>query len=112
MDDIDLYTGGLTEDPAPGAGRVGDLYAKILAEQFKALKFGDRFWYENKESTGAATFNDRQIRQLGRIQLSRILCDTVPGLTNIQAATMRGVDHGNPVVSCDSLFDIDINRFW
>ena len=112
VDDIDLYTGGLTEDPTPGGGRVGDLYARILAEQFSALKFGDRFWYENRESTGAATFTDRQIRQLGRIHLSRVLCDTVPGLNNIQAATMRGVDSTNPVVSCDSLFDIDINRFW
>ena len=111
VNDIDLYTGGLTEEPAAGGGRVGDLYAKILAQHFSALKFGDRFWYENTESTGAATFTTSQIEQLNKIQLSRILCHTVPGLTNVQASVMRIVDSRNPVVSCSSLPDIDITRF-
>ncbi|GFO02366.1 chorion peroxidase [Plakobranchus ocellatus] len=112
VDDIDLYTGGLTELPAGGRGRVGELFSRIMAQQFSALKFGDRFWYENKQSTGAATFTERQIRQLSRIPLSRVLCDTIPGLDKVQAATMRATDSTNSKVTCSSLFDLDIEHFW
>ena len=42
MEDIDLFTGGLLESN----GTVGPTFACIIAEQFNALKFGDRFYFE------------------------------------------------------------------
>ncbi|MEZ4331121.1 MAG: peroxidase family protein [Myxococcota bacterium] len=45
VDDVDLWVGGLAEDPVPGA-HVGPLVHAILVEQFTALRDGDRFWYE------------------------------------------------------------------
>jgi peroxidase len=44
-DDVDLWVGGLAEDPVPGA-HVGPLVQRILVDQFQALRDGDRFWYE------------------------------------------------------------------
>ncbi len=44
--DIDVWVGGLAEDPQRGA-MVGQLISTILTEQFVALRDGDRFWFES-----------------------------------------------------------------
>lgn len=46
VDDVDVWVGGLAEDPMPGA-LVGELIAAILVDQFERLRDGDRFWYQN-----------------------------------------------------------------
>lgn len=46
IEQVDPWTGFLCEDPMPGA-LVGETLQLILAEQFIALRDGDRFWYEN-----------------------------------------------------------------
>jgi len=43
--DIDLWVGGLAEDPVNG-GHVGALFFNIIKMQFEALRAGDRYWYE------------------------------------------------------------------
>jgi hypothetical protein len=47
VDDIDLWTGGLSEGLAPGAF-VGPTFAAIMTLQFTALRDGDRLWYQNQ----------------------------------------------------------------
>ncbi|MDY7095265.1 MAG: peroxidase family protein, partial [Acidobacteriota bacterium] len=42
---VDLWVGGLAEDPLPGA-MLGETFSVILIDQFTALRDGDRFWYE------------------------------------------------------------------
>lgn len=46
VDDVDLYPGALSEYPVI-EGMVGPTFACLVARQFRALKDGDRFWYEN-----------------------------------------------------------------
>lgn len=43
-DNIDVFVGGILEDPVPG-GRVGPLFKCLLLEQFRTLRDGDRFWW-------------------------------------------------------------------
>jgi hypothetical protein len=44
-EDVDPWVGALAEDHLPGA-MVGETLHAILLEQFRALRDGDRFWYE------------------------------------------------------------------
>ncbi len=46
VDTMDVYIGGLAEDPVPGS-MLGELFHTIVTLQFKALRDGDRFWYEH-----------------------------------------------------------------
>ena len=45
VDDVDLWVGGLAEDPV-GGGHLGELFRTMVIRQFTALRDGDRFWYE------------------------------------------------------------------
>lgn len=45
VDDVDVWVGGLAEDPLPGS-HLGLLFTVIIKEQFEALRDGDRFWYQ------------------------------------------------------------------
>ncbi|NDA47310.1 MAG: peroxidase [Alphaproteobacteria bacterium] len=47
VDAIDLWTGGLAENHMTGA-MIGETFGIIIAQQFEALRDGDRFWYENQ----------------------------------------------------------------
>jgi hypothetical protein len=45
VDDIDLWVGGLAEDPVSG-GHLGELFSKVIIEQFTNLRAGDSHWYD------------------------------------------------------------------
>ncbi|MFT4639166.1 MAG: peroxidase [Verrucomicrobiales bacterium] len=59
VNDIDLWVGGLAERHAPGA-MVGPTYLAILADQFRRLRDGDRFWYEAYLSGSLQNFIEDQ----------------------------------------------------
>ena len=65
VDDIDLWVGGLAEDPLPH-GHLGPLCARLVIEQFQALRDGDRFWYDR-------LFGRVERRTLKRTRLSDII---------------------------------------
>lgn len=46
INSIDLYVGGMLESD-PFEGRPGELFRKIILEQFLRLRDSDRFWFEN-----------------------------------------------------------------
>jgi hypothetical protein len=46
VDDIELWVGGLSEQPLLAAGsQLGELFTAINVKQFDQLRAGDRFWY-------------------------------------------------------------------
>jgi Ca2+-binding RTX toxin-like protein len=47
VNNVGLWTGGLSENHVPGA-LVGETFQAILTMQFEALRDGDRFWFENQ----------------------------------------------------------------
>ncbi len=51
IDGIDPWVGALAEDTVSGAA-VGELTKIALTEQFRRLRSGDRFWWENDDSVG------------------------------------------------------------
>ncbi|MDE0497272.1 MAG: peroxidase family protein [Acidimicrobiaceae bacterium] len=46
VDDLDLWPAALAEDHADGAS-VGTTLQAVIGEQFRRLRDGDRFWFEN-----------------------------------------------------------------
>ncbi|XP_077165967.1 thyroid peroxidase [Paroedura picta] len=66
---IDVWLGGIVENILPGA-RTGPLFACIIGKQMKALRDGDRFWWENSN-----VFTNPQRRELRKYSLSRLICD-------------------------------------
>ncbi|KJH50789.1 animal hem peroxidase [Dictyocaulus viviparus] len=69
-DDLDLYVGGVLEEPIEGS-LVGPTFACIIAEQFVRLRDGDRFYFENE-----GIFSSSQVAALKEVTLSWILCET------------------------------------
>jgi hypothetical protein len=47
FDDLDLWIGGLAEAHYENS-LLGELFTKIIAIQFDALRIGDRFWFEHE----------------------------------------------------------------
>nr|XP_003467059.2 myeloperoxidase [Cavia porcellus] len=75
-DNIDIWMGGVAE-PLERNGRVGQLLACLIGTQFRKLRDGDRFWWENKD-----VFSKQQRQALAKISLPRIICDNT-GITTV-----------------------------
>ncbi|MGI9279463.1 MAG: peroxidase family protein [Endozoicomonas sp.] len=60
VDHVDLWVGALAEDHVTG-GMVGPTNARILKEQFKVLRDGDRYWYQNSGNPNPLTFDEMQM---------------------------------------------------
>ncbi|CAB3409038.1 unnamed protein product [Caenorhabditis bovis] len=99
-EDIDLFVGGLAEQPVPGA-LLGPTFACLFAHQMSQTKKGDRFWYENFVSP--SSFTTEQIDEIRKTTMARILCDNTQQISHVQhQAFSLPDDYGNCPVTCDS----------
>jgi peroxidase len=82
---IDLWTGGLAEDHLDGAA-IGPTFARILSDQFAALRDGDRLYFENQG------FNQQTLEDIRSTTLSDIIernTDTTAMQADAFASTER-----------------------
>ncbi|GAU93878.1 hypothetical protein RvY_05745 [Ramazzottius varieornatus] len=109
VEDVDLYTGGLSETPLPGA-LVGPVFACMLGRQFSRLRRGDRFWYENDVPPSALSLG--QLEEIRKITLSRLICDNGDNITTIQPRGFLLPDiHLNAPGSCAALPEMDLSQW-
>ncbi|XP_052280762.1 chorion peroxidase-like [Dreissena polymorpha] len=103
-EDIDLFTGGVSETPL-GDGKVGPTFACIIGQQFQSLKKGDRFYYENSGDVG---FTIQQLNQIRTQTLAKVICRNTD-ITKLQANAFRNTDTTNPLVDCSSIKNFNLS---
>ncbi|MGI9274345.1 MAG: peroxidase family protein [Endozoicomonas sp.] len=91
LDKIDLWIGGLAEDPVEGA-LVGETFRTIMTCQFTPLRDGDRFWYER---AGVLTEEER------RLVNNATLADIIRRNTEIGSELPNDVFHVSIVMKPD-----------
>ncbi|KAI3381691.1 hypothetical protein SNEBB_004586 [Seison nebaliae] len=106
VNDIDLVTGGFGEKPRKN-GIVGITFGCLLAEQFDRLKRGDRYWYENSPTIHPGAFSRNQLTSIRQTSLSRILCDVIENMREIQPKAFRLPDSGHKVIRCARMKPFD-----
>ncbi|XP_037077777.1 LOW QUALITY PROTEIN: peroxidasin homolog [Pollicipes pollicipes] len=105
-DNVDLWIGGMLEEHAPGA-KMGPTFVCLLADQFRRLRDGDRFWYE-----AAGVFTPGQLAQLKQTNLARILCDNGDALHQVARDVFRVPERQSPrIIDCESTPQVDL-RMW
>lgn len=109
VSDIDFYAGGLSEVPVSN-GIVGPTFACIIQKQFDDLKRGDRFYYENGQSSSTA-FSLDQLTEIKKASLARLICDNYD-VTSIQPLPF-GVSSntGNSVVNCSTFSSLNLAKW-
>jgi peroxidase len=94
VDAIDLWTGGLAEDHVAG-GVVGPTFGKIIADQFTALRDGDRYYFEN-QNFDKQTLNEIKDTTLSDLILrdtdTTAMQDDAFVATERHSGTLGGVD--------------------
>ena len=94
IENVDLWVGGLAEDPLPGA-RIGPTFACIFAITFKGLREGDHFYYENP-----GVFTPEQLTEFRK---ARVICDTADNIPEVQPNASVLPRHKDHVVCCHLL---------
>ncbi|XP_061657040.1 eosinophil peroxidase isoform X2 [Syngnathoides biaculeatus] len=101
---IDIWMGGVAEPFVPG-GRVGPLFACIIATQFQRIRQGDRLWYENP-----GVFTARQRAALSLSSLSRVICDNT-GITAIPRDPFAVISRRNRLVRCRNVRRLNLSAW-
>ncbi|XP_023816783.1 eosinophil peroxidase [Oryzias latipes] len=101
-DNMDVWLGGVAE-PFVRGGRVGPLFACLIATQFQKIRQGDRLWYENP---GVFTRGQRAV--LGSVKLSKIICDNTD-ITSVPVDAFKVVSRTNRRVLCSRLSSLNLS---
>ena len=86
VDDVDMFIGGISETPVPGA-LLGPTFQCIVGDQFKRLQHGDRFYYDNSVNPGK--FTEEQLVEIRKSNLARVHCDNGDNIKLMQPLAFR-----------------------
>ncbi|XP_036954695.1 eosinophil peroxidase-like [Acanthopagrus latus] len=101
-DNIDVWLAGVAEPFVPG-GRVGPLFACLIATQFQRIRQGDRLWWEKE-----GVFTEAQRRSLKETSLARIVCDNT-GVTEVPARPFQYRPRGSGYTQCKDISPFDLS---
>ncbi|PAV56798.1 hypothetical protein WR25_05054 [Diploscapter pachys] len=101
INEIDLYVGGILEEPQTGS-TLGPTFSCIIAEQFTRLRDGDRFYYENP-----STFTPAQLAAIRNTTIAWVLCNTGDSMNSINPSAFD-VDAGTGARSCSDIRGLDM----
>uniref|UniRef100_A0A1I7W4T7 Peroxidase mlt-7 n=1 Tax=Loa loa TaxID=7209 RepID=A0A1I7W4T7_LOALO len=100
-DKVDLFVGGLVEDPVQ-KGFVGPTFACIIGPQFQRTRDGDRFYYENP-----GIFTRAQLMEIRKSSFSRLLCDNGDNISKVPREAFRI----GQITSCAEIPQIDLTKW-
>lgn len=100
LNKVDLWVGVISEKNFLN-GKVGPLGKCLIEKQFKEIRDGDKFWYQNQLS-------EVQIAELRKLSLEKIICDHGDGIIQVPEDVLRV---GSRMVDCGSLPDVDYRVF-
>lgn len=103
-DNIDVWMGGVAE-PFVHRGRVGPLFACLIATQFQRIRQGDRLWYENP-----GVFTSAQRKVLKNVSLAQIICDNT-GITAMSRDPFRIPEGGNTPIKCNNIQQLNLSAW-
>ncbi|XP_065062497.1 peroxidasin homolog isoform X2 [Rhopilema esculentum] len=104
-DNIDLFVGGMVEDVIPGT-RLGPVFMCLITTQFKRIRNGDRFWYENP-----GVFEPAQLTQIKQSSLSRVICDNSDNIRHVQKDVFKVIQSHAEYLPCERIPILDLS-FW
>ncbi|KAL3078983.1 hypothetical protein niasHS_014765 [Heterodera schachtii] len=102
VDDIDLYVGGLMEEPVDGS-LLGPTFSCIIGEQFRRTRDADRFFYLNP-----LMYSPDQIASLRQITFSSVICATGEDFRAINPSAFL-VEDGQNAVPCVSIPQLELS---
>uniref|UniRef100_A0A8C7L662 Myeloid-specific peroxidase n=1 Tax=Oncorhynchus kisutch TaxID=8019 RepID=A0A8C7L662_ONCKI len=103
-DNIDVWMGGVAE-PFVHRGRVGPLFACLIATQFQKIRQGDRLWYENP-----GVFTSAQRKALKNVSLAQIICDNT-GITAVSRDPFLIPEGGNTPIKCNNIQQLNLSAW-
>lgn len=107
VENIDLFTGGISERHFPGAD-TGPTFACINGIQYHGLKYGDRYYFEHGGQAGS--FTPAQLDEIKRTSLAKLLCRTAYIAAVPQYAFLQPSIY-NPIVNCSQIVSFNHNLF-
>jgi len=109
VEDIDLFTGGLSERPLKGA-LVGPTFACIIGIQFQKLKKCDRFWYENSDAS--VRFTEAQLTEIRKTTLAKVICENCDVVDKVQKSVFDQYhEFLNERIPCRNIPAINLNMW-
>ncbi|XP_048007115.1 peroxidase-like isoform X1 [Leguminivora glycinivorella] len=105
--DVDLVVGAMAETPLPGSS-FGPTFTCLIKEQLWRTRSGDRYFYSHADEAGS--FSKRQLAELKRASLARLLCDN-GGLTAVQRNAFQPSSPSNPKVPCDEIKKVNLEAW-